>query len=212
MNRNFKRYASMRGDAFTLIELLVVIAVIAILAALLLPALGAAKNAARGTQCLGNLRQLGVLTDMYISDNLNWVPEGMYSGGTAFTSKGGLFAQALNNGASYSVAQWEKSILVCPSRLAFTPNVAYGANLRVMGWAAGGYRLRRTNEFKAPSQSLQIAEGAACFIETNGAYIQSYASVLASPHGNGGPCCLYLDAHAARKRVEDLAISEVLPY
>lgn len=59
---------------FTLIELLIVIAIIAILAALLLPALDAARKKARGTQCLSNLKQCAAFMFLYASDHDDWLP------------------------------------------------------------------------------------------------------------------------------------------
>jgi len=59
---------------FTLIELLVVIAIIGVLAALLLPAFGRAKAVARGTACLGHLRQIGIAVQLYVGENKNRMP------------------------------------------------------------------------------------------------------------------------------------------
>jgi prepilin-type N-terminal cleavage/methylation domain-containing protein len=62
--------------AFTLIELLVVIAIIAILAAMLMPALEKARNAARRVTCAGNIHQVGLAFNMCRSDHGKWYEHG----------------------------------------------------------------------------------------------------------------------------------------
>ena len=70
-------FASERArKAFTLIELLVVIAIIAILAAILFPVFGRARESARRTSCLSNLKQLGLGIEQYKQDYSRFLSKG----------------------------------------------------------------------------------------------------------------------------------------
>lgn len=72
------RKSLQRASAFTLIELLVVIAIIAILAAILFPVFAQAKAAAKKTQALSNLKNLGTATVLYMNDWDGWVNRKWY--------------------------------------------------------------------------------------------------------------------------------------
>lgn len=78
------------GKGFTLIELLVVIAIIAILAALLLPALGSAKEKAKRVTCANHLKQIGIAISIYSNDSSDKIPPPQF--------------QATNNAVNVDVA------------------------------------------------------------------------------------------------------------
>ena len=128
------RWAKAAGQgAFTLIELLVVIAIIAILAAMLLPALAKAKEAARITYCKNNLREIAVLITLYIDNNSRRLPSALLYGAAPgdindpgnlynYTDTIGGVAQLLGTGdTNYNVNPVKPNIWYCPSD---TNNVA----------------------------------------------------------------------------------------
>lgn len=69
-----RRPGAGRRHGFTLVELLAVIAIIGILAAIIVPVVGRARDSARATQCLGNLRQIGAASRLYSQENKGRTP------------------------------------------------------------------------------------------------------------------------------------------
>ena len=140
----------MPEKAFTLIELLVVIAIIAILAAMLLPALGLAREQSRSVACMNKQRQLYLMLRMYADDNkgkwmcfydMNHFPDGEVGWPT-------LLNEYLNRSGGYGEIVASK-FYNCPSAVnAVPPNErTYGMNTW-FGLAGPGLE-----GFKAPGRS-----------------------------------------------------------
>ncbi|MDR3708448.1 MAG: DUF1559 domain-containing protein [Capsulimonadaceae bacterium] len=129
----------MRAKGFTLIELLVVIAIIAILAAILFPVFAQAREKARGTACLSNMKQLGLAMVQYVQDYDEQFPNGVdgYGNGTGWA------------GQIYPYVKSTKSFL-CPDDTRQADFDSYGYN--------NNFAIRSNPSAMAPNQSLNASK------------------------------------------------------
>lgn len=206
MRRRVQHVKNLR--AFTLIELLVVIAIIAILAALLLPALAGAKQKAQATQCLNNLKQWGLATQLYLTDSDDFLPQdGTPNPSDTATNIGWYIQLPQQLGLPrYHDMPWRtnasagltKCIWICPSN----PRVSNGKNLfhyclnqNVNGTGAGNQPIRFST-IRNPSAIVWL------FDSKNLPAVGSWTFVHTNLHSKGAQFT-FLDGHARRFKNSD---------
>ena len=190
-------------STFTLIELLVVIAIIAILASMLLPALGKAKETAKGIKCRSQVSQIGKYMMMYVNDNDDYLPFNKISNNTLVSSycyASKMMPFYIGYDAVYPGTN--ESVYRCPSydREQNFNYISFGYKKAYYFWGAV-----KINQMKSCSNAMLLMEKGWSDAQTHNYpwYATYYApgssdylgTYLGKRH-NGSGNLIYLDIHA----------------
>jgi prepilin-type N-terminal cleavage/methylation domain-containing protein len=155
-----------RPTGFTLIELLVVIAIIAILAAMLLPALAAAKQTALRTRCISGLKQCGIAVQMYTGDNNQNLPYGFVMSGRQGSYQGvDTYLGAWLNyfGMTTNSPAYTNGFTTCPAARAIANNQdlpTYVANRSISWDSANPGTLTKLTDVRQPTETMLLLDAA----------------------------------------------------
>ena len=221
-------------SAFTLIELLVVISIIALLIAILLPALGMARETARAAQCLSNMKQWGVATATYLVDfgdvlpqegvaGANTNPEAWYNALPPVISApkyGDVY-----DGSATPVEYKNENIWYCPTQTGRTKNSSsnknafhYGMNAVLNGTGSYQYANGTSNVIKNMSVvKIPKTSNTIFMFEINHSPNGGPRDIVANRHATtkafsgadeGVANASFLDGHAEAYQVAALANSK----